>query len=76
MSLNVKGTRAEFFRAGRALACCALSEVGAVPEVGEFVSIRGITYRVLRRTWAVDHADELMQAELRANIDIEEAPDA
>lgn len=66
-----KGTRAEFYIEGAKKYEAALSGVGAVPSTGDLISIRGKTYRVLSRTWAVDRADEWPETELRVNFDIE-----
>ena len=43
----------------------------AVPRAGELVSIRKATWRVVRVTLAVDHADDVMRASLRANVELE-----
>ena len=47
-----------------------------VPEVGEMISIRGVTYEVVRRTWCVDYADDTARRKLRANIDLAQPGDA
>lgn len=46
----------------------AVLDDGAVPRKGELVGIRRVTYRVRAVTWAVDHADDVMAAKLRANV--------
>jgi len=44
---------------------------GAVPREGEFINIRNETWRVVRVTWAVDHADEVASMiRLRANVEM------
>ena len=45
----------------------------AVPRSGEFINIRGLTYRVLRVTWAVDDANDARTCRMRANVEIETA---
>jgi hypothetical protein len=42
-----------------------------VPREGEAVSIRKRAWRVVRVSWAVDNADDVMNAKLRANVDLE-----
>lgn len=44
---------------------------GAVPREGEYVNIRQVIYRVIRVTWAVDHADDVAMKQLRANVEVE-----
>jgi hypothetical protein len=48
----------------------AVLDDGAVPREGELVSIRKQTYKVERVTWAVDHADDIVESKLRANIEL------
>lgn len=66
-----KGTSVEFYIEGASKHTAVVHGVGAVPSTSDLVSIRGKTYRVLTRTWAVDHADEWPQTALRACLDIE-----
>lgn len=40
----------------------------AVPRKGEHISIRRAVYLVKKVTWAVDHADKISGATLRANV--------
>lgn len=44
----------------------------AVPREGELVNIRKSNYRVGRVTWAVDHGNDVLTAQLRANVELEE----
>jgi hypothetical protein len=46
----------------------AVLDDGAVPRPGEFINIRGYTWLVRRVTWAVDHADRIPGASLRACV--------
>ena len=57
----------EFYE-GDARGHMAVLKDAAVPRVGEFISIRKITYRVESVTWAVVHADEWHEITLRANV--------
>jgi hypothetical protein len=50
----------------------AVLDDGAVPREGEFVNIRKTTYRVDQVTWAVDDADKIMDASLRACVILKE----
>jgi hypothetical protein len=56
------------FYIGKSEKHIAVLNDGAVPRAGEFVNIRGVTYRVELVTWAVDHADSVFDAALRANV--------
>jgi hypothetical protein len=49
----------------------AVLDDGAVPRKGEFISIRGDTFSVSCVTWAVDHADLIPSASLRACVVLE-----
>jgi hypothetical protein len=71
MSLNKPGTRVEFRLEGRDKHIAVLSNVGAIPQSSDLISIRGKTYRVMSVTWAVDQADKIGETELRANVDLE-----
>jgi hypothetical protein len=70
--LNKPGTRVEFHIAGKETRSlvAALSDVGAIPREGELISIRKETWRVVRVTWCVDHADEIGETALRANVEV------
>lgn len=57
------------FYVGKAFGHIAVLVDDQAPREGEFVSIRKITYRVQRVTWAVDHGDYV---KLRANVELEE----
>lgn len=46
----------------------AVLDDGAVPREGEFVNIRGDTWLVTKVTWAVDQADKIPGASLRACV--------
>lgn len=59
------------FYVGRSGKHIAVLDDVAVPREGEFVNIRGVTYRVSRVTWAVDHADHIPGATLRANVELD-----
>ena len=56
------------FYVGDAEKHIAVLDDGAVPRAGEFVNIRKTTYRVRSVTWAVDDADRIPGASLRANV--------
>lgn len=49
----------------------AVVDDGAVPRVGDLVNIRKASWRVTRVTWAVDNADDVMGAKLRANVELQ-----
>jgi hypothetical protein len=49
----------------------AVIDDGAVPRLGEFVNIRKITWLVRRVTWAVDNANDVTRATLRAHVELE-----
>lgn len=40
------------------------------PPSGALVNIRGKTYEVKRKTWAVDHAGDFGQTSMRCNVDV------
>lgn len=48
----------------------AVVDDGAVPRPDELINIRGVTYRIARVTWAVDHADDMRERRLRANVEM------
>lgn len=43
-----------------------------VPPADSFISIRGVTYKVVRVTYALDYADNLQMKGMRANVVLEE----
>lgn len=49
----------------------AVLDDGAVPRKDEFVNIRGEPWRVMWVTWAVDDADKIPGARLRACVVLE-----
>lgn len=60
------------FYVGDAIGHIAVLDDGAVPRQDEFVSIRRVSYRVIRVTWAIDgKIDEFRGATLRANVVLE-----
>lgn len=63
-------TNVEFHRPGSSKNVAVVTSE-AVPRSGEFVSIRGETYKVKRVTWAVDNADDIRTCRMRANVEIE-----
>lgn len=63
-------TKLEFYL-GNADKHLTVLDAESVPRSGEYVNIRKRTFRVVRVTWAVDHADDWSQAKLRANIELE-----
>jgi hypothetical protein len=68
----VARTNIEFYKSyGDQGGLAALNNVNAVPDKGEMINIRGVTYKVVKRAWAVDHADNPLEQALRANIDLE-----
>lgn len=58
------------FYVGNASGHIAVVDDGAVPREYEMVNIRKKTYQVERVTWAVDNADDVMGAKLRANVEL------
>lgn len=64
--------RIEFYD-GDAAGHMAVVEDGAVPRVGDLVSVRKVTWRVVAVTWAVDHADDWALTKLRANVSMTRA---
>lgn len=56
------------FYVGDADKYIAVLDDGAVPREGEYVNIQNSSYQVRRVTWAVDHADKIPGASLRANV--------
>lgn len=40
------------------------------PPEGALVNIRGKTYEIKRKTWAVDHSDDYSQTAMRCNVDV------
>ena len=69
--MDRKGTRVEFYRYGSDKYMAVVSGVGAVPQAEDLINIRGVTFQVTAVTWAVDHADDISRAELRANVVLE-----
>lgn len=61
--------RIEFY-IGDADKFIAFTDDGAVPPVGALINIRKVTYEVGRVTWTVDNADDVMNAKLRANVEL------
>lgn len=59
--------RVEFYD-GRQLIAAAASSI--VPPVDSKISIRGKTWTVTRVTFALDHADEIAERGMRANVDL------
>ena len=43
------------------------------PAKGDLVSIRGETWKVLGRSFSVDHADDFSQTAMRCNVIVERA---
>jgi len=41
-----------------------------VPRKSEFISIRGVVYKVIRVTYAVDYADRIHERLMRANVEM------
>lgn len=62
-------TRIEFYH-GMDGPCVGTVESAAVPRRGEFVNIKGKTYKVLRVTWALDWPTGIVKT-MRANVDLE-----
>ncbi len=58
------------FYVGRSEKHIAVLDDGAVPRKGELISIRGATYSIVRVTWAVDWADKIPGAALRAAVQL------
>ncbi|HZX79909.1 MAG TPA: hypothetical protein VFE72_03015 [Lysobacter sp.] len=44
-------------------------------EVGDLISIRKKTWKVVFVSYAVDHADDVIASRMRQNVTLEEAPD-
>lgn len=47
-----------------------------VPPVGAKISIRGKAWKVMRVTYALDHADDPQGKGMRANVDLKSAAQA
>jgi hypothetical protein len=47
-------------------------ESGHAPDRGDLVNIRKVTYRVIGRTYTVDHADEARERQMVCVINLEE----
>lgn len=45
------------------------------PDVGEKISIRRKTWKVVSRSWALDHSDDIRQRRLRVNLNCEPSDD-
>lgn len=59
------------YHIGDSLRNIVMLKDGAVPREGEFINIRGLTYKVRRVTWTADNADKILEASLRANVELE-----
>lgn len=64
--------RVEFYISGQERGLIVALDAEAVPRKGEFVSISGNTWRILRVTWAVDHSDDPRHKQLRAVVEMEQ----
>lgn len=61
----------EIYRSGTEALIAHVND-GACPDVGEKISIRGQSWKVVSRSWAVDRADEHPAARaLRVNLNCE-----
>ena len=61
-------TNAEFYFEGKGYPFQTVRDVGAIPAIGDFISIETITYEVKSLTWAVD--TERGKPELRAAMEV------
>lgn len=59
------------YHIGDSLRNIAMLKDGAVPREGEFINIRGLTYKIRRVTWAIDNVNKISESSLRANIELE-----
>jgi len=59
--------RIEFYNGKQMIAAVASS---MVPPEGGLISIRGETWAVSSVTYALDHADEIHERGMRANVDL------
>jgi hypothetical protein len=41
-----------------------------IPPISSFINIRKVTYKIENITFALDHADEIMERRMRCNIDL------
>lgn len=64
-------TKIEFY-IGDADRYIAVIDAHAVPRNGEYISICGVTYNVLRVTWAIDAIERMQERKLRACVVLEE----
>lgn len=44
------------------------------PMEGELINIKKVTYRVVGRSFTVDHADDVFERQVRCNIIVEREP--
>lgn len=58
----------EFYDGSKMIAVVTTS---IVPPVGSKLSIRGEVWEVMRVTYAVDRADQILETGMRANLDVE-----
>lgn len=48
-------------------------ESSIVPLEGQKISVRGVTWAVVKVTYAIDHADKYEERQARANVELEYA---
>ena len=59
------------FYLGSSVGHIAVVEDGAVPREGEIINIRKTTFKVSCVTWCIDQADNILDAKLRVNVELE-----
>jgi hypothetical protein len=64
-------SRVEFYLAGRNNYFCGV-DAEFQPNEGDLVNIRKVTYKVLGRSFTVDHADDVNQTSMCCNVTVEE----
>ena len=45
------------------------------PQEGELINIKNVTYLVVGRSFAVDHADDFAERQVRCNVIVEPEPE-
>lgn len=48
----------------------AVVESSIIPRVGEYINVRGVTWKVGAVSYCVDNADDLSERRMRCNIDV------
>jgi hypothetical protein len=64
-------TRVEFYLNSRNSYFCGV-DAEFQPNDGDLVNIRKVTYKVIGRSFTVDHADDINECRMRCNVIVEE----